>query len=413
MPKIIALPDGSEAEFPDDMPDEAISAVLRRQFGPPKAAPPSDPSLYAKYQGQAAGITDAEFERLRDEGELRGTAEAGEAILKNAPYFLAGGVTGNPIAVGVASGVGSQLISDTVRAGLGGEDAPADFGEAAKRAAIQGTIGGIIPGAGMAAEKVLRGGATRLMQSALKPTQAVLEEYRTTPTKLVKTLLDEGVNVTQGGLTKLQGLLQATNQEIREAVRNAPGMIPKERVAAQVASTASRAAKQVNPKSDLKAVGKVVEDFMDHPVYKGDLTVAEAQALKQGTYRQIGAKYGEQAAASTEAQKALARGLKEEIAAEVPTIQALNARDSQLMAATDAVGRRVAQAGNRDPVGFAWVTQAPVTFLAALMDRSPVVKSMLAHGMYKSASQATKVPESAIRAAVAAIASRADNQETQ
>lgn len=35
--KIIDLPDGTEAEFPDDMDDAAISAVLQRQFGGPKA----------------------------------------------------------------------------------------------------------------------------------------------------------------------------------------------------------------------------------------------------------------------------------------------------------------------------------------------------------------------------------------
>jgi hypothetical protein len=33
LPKIIELPDGTEAEFPDNMPDSQIEAVLRREYG--------------------------------------------------------------------------------------------------------------------------------------------------------------------------------------------------------------------------------------------------------------------------------------------------------------------------------------------------------------------------------------------
>lgn len=39
MAKIIGLPDGGEAEFPDDMSDDAIGEVLRKQFPTPAAAP--------------------------------------------------------------------------------------------------------------------------------------------------------------------------------------------------------------------------------------------------------------------------------------------------------------------------------------------------------------------------------------
>ena len=143
----------------------------------------------------------------------------------------------------------------------------------------------------------------------------------------------------------------------------------------------------------------------------GALTVPEAQAMKIGTYREIGKNYGKQSSASVETQKALARGLKEEIEAAIPKIKSLNAREGEIMAAQEAVGHRVAIAGNRDPVGFAWVTHTPQTFLAALMDRSPVVKSMLARGMYNSAGAATKVSPQLIRAAVVALASGESDDE--
>jgi hypothetical protein len=132
--------------------------------------------------------------------------------------------------------------------------------------------------------------------------------------------------------------------------------------------------------------------------------------MKVGTYKAIGDNYGEVSNAAIETQKALARGLKEEVAAKVPGIAAMNARDSQLMAAMDAVGRRVAQAGNMDPVGFAWTAiHRPAGFVAALIDRNPAVKSLIARGLWDEAGRVAGIAPNLIRGAVAAIASGASD----
>jgi len=328
-----------------------------------------------------------------------------------------GGFVGGALASpGLATTVGGAALGGaageaarqhTFRA-LGGA-APATPGEAAlgigKEAVIQG--GAQLVGAGIG--KGLKAGGERFMQSAVKPTVAVTKEYRTTPLKIVETLLNEGVSVTPKGLQKLQMLIKSTNQEIAEAIASAPGTIPKERVAARALPMAQRLAHQVNPKAALEDVGGSVEEFLKHPTITGALTVPEAQAMKVGTYKQIGKSYGKLSSAAVETQKALARGLKEEIAAEVPKISGLNARESALLAAQDAVGRRVALSGNRDPVGFAWVTNHPATFLAALIDRSTAIKSMLARGMYSSAGKAAKVSPQLIRAAVVALTTEDPN----
>lgn len=307
---------------------------------------------------------------------------------------MVGGIPG--AAIGGAAGEAARQLNRHAD-GRG----PSSMGEAAKSIAIRGALEGGATAVGGVVSKGIAKAAPRLMQSALKPTQSVLDEYGTTAPRLVKTLLDEGVNVTQGGLAKLQALLKATNSEIRKAVNAASGDIDKSLVSARALETAAKMSKQVNPTADLKAVSDVVEEFTNHPVFKGPkLSIAEAQDMKVGTYQQIGKKYGEVSSAGIETQKALARGLKEEIAHRVPEIAKLNLTDSQLMAAMESVGRRVALAGNRDPIGFAWVTANPVPFLAALMDRSPIVKSMLAHGFYKDAARAGKVSEQAIRLAV-------------
>lgn len=337
-------------------------------------------------------------------GAVGGTlGAAGGMGLGSVPLAIAGAAGG---------GVAGEALRQTGRRILGAK-APETMGEAVSGLAKEGAIQGGSQAVGAGVGKALAKAAPWLMQSALKPTQAVLKEYGTTPQKLVKTLLDEGVNVTERGLEKLQALFQATNDEISQAVRSASGSIDKKSVAARVLPTAHRTAQQVNPTKDLESVGKVVSEFMDHPIVKGPtLTVPEAQSMKVGTYRTVGKKYGEISSAEVESQKALARGLKEEIASEVPGIAALNAKDSALMGAMDAVGRRVAVAGNRDPVGFAWVAQHPATFLAALFDRNPAIKSMIARGAYRSAGAAAGVSPQLIRIAVTSVARTPERDES-
>lgn len=379
--RVVQGPDGITHRFPADATDDEISAVLN--------AGPRSPDVPAT---KKRTWTDTAVDALPAVGGAVGG--------------LLGATTG-PLTAVAGAGAGGMVgtrAKQYVKALRGDEALPpagqaiADMG---KEALMQGgaeATGGLI-GKGMAKA------GSWLMQSAVKPTLSVLDEYRTTAPKLVKTLLDEGINVTDGGLAKLQQLFGETNRQIRQAVEEAPGLIEKPTVAARALETAGRFAKQTNPTKDLQTVGDTVEEFLNHPVYPGALTVPEAQALKTGTYREIGKKYGEVSSAGIETQKALARGLKEEVAAKVPGIAKLNQRDSDLMAAMDATGRRVALSGNKDPVGFAWVTANPTTFIAALIDRNPAVKSMIARGLYNSAGSAAKVSPQLIRAAVTAIAS--------
>lgn len=322
------------------------------------------------------------------------------------------GVGGVPGGVGGAAlgGMAGEAARRNIQM-LRGRMAPPPTADTLKDLAVEGAIQGGSQLAGGAVGAGLKAAAPRIYQSALKPSVTLLKEYRTSAPALAKFLMDEGVNVTAGGLRKLDTLLKGTNAEIKALVSKATGTVPKARVAAEVLPTAASVSKQVNPTKGLQAVGETVDEFLNHPVYRGDLTIPEAQALKQGTYQRIGSQYGELSSAQVEAQKALARGLKNEVASAVPEINALNARDTNLMAGLEAVGHRVAVAGNRDPVGFAWAaSQNPKAFIAALIDRGPAVKSMLARGAWKSAEKATGISANAIRMAVAALASSEDEK---
>lgn len=373
---------------------------------------------------------------------------------------LAGGMPG--AAIGGAAGAGyeqlfkhvSELpgtVKDVLRLLVEQPTATAQgFVEGAGQGAVQAGLSAGVQGGSQAIGEgvaqvfnpVLKWGAASLMQSAAKPAiRATQREIAAGHVpSVVKTLLDEGVNVTPGGIEKLNRIIATSNQAIKDALGQIAGeTVAPEAVAARLEPTIERFATQVDPQGDVAAIQAVRNRFLSansmpavvgsrevpsgllgasgealtrtEPVM-GQVTrsipVQEAQVLKTGTYQQLKAKaYGEVKSAEVEAQKALARGLKEEIAAAASRagidITALNAREGAAITARDVIAHRVAQVANRDPAGLTWMITHPAAFVAGLMDRSPVVKSLLARGLWQSAEKAANVPANAIRAAVAAI----------
>lgn len=331
---------------------------------------------------------------------------------------MVGGIVGSPLGPpGAVTGAlfgasGAEAYKQLINRARG-QPAPSTPTEAANRIAGEGIWQGAVPETvGVVAGPVLRAGGRKLMQSAVKPTLAAAKRATGGTPQLVQTLLDEGIAITQGGYRKLTALIDATNEQIQEALASSAATIRPLAVASRLTPVAQRVAEQVNPSRDLELVSEVGHEFLSHPnITSVTIPVQQAQRMKVGTYRQLAGKYGELKGAEIEAQKALARGLKEEIANEIPEITALNAREGQLLQAADVVGRRVALAGNRDPIGFAWVVHNPITFLTALADRSPMFKSLLARGAYGAAGSVTKVSPQLIRAAVLAAAQSPDSLE--
>jgi hypothetical protein len=123
------------------------------------------------------------------------------------------------------------------------------------------------------------------------------------------------------------------------------------------------------------------EKALSELVAKGPtMSVQDAQRLKQGTYKVLEKKYGQLGSAETEAQKALARGLKEAIAEAVPEVGPLNAKQSELIKALKVTGRRAMMDDNRNPVGIAGLSGSPSQLAAMLADRSALLKSLAARG---------------------------------
>lgn len=236
-------------------------------------------------------------------------------------------------------------------------------------------LGGGAPKAGEALASGMKGSAINWMKSALKPSAKMGEKG----TEAAKTLLDEGINVTPGGVEKLHDLIDDRNSRISQLIANSPERINKAHVAARLHDVLNEFEDQVAPQTDLKKIQDSWDSFMTHPLIpERDMSVQTAQKLKQGTYKRLKGKYGQLEDADVESQKGLARGLKEEIAKAVPQVRPLNAQESRFLTALSPLERRVLHSANKNPMGLSWLASSPTKMLGFMADRSELFKSLIA-----------------------------------
>lgn len=236
--------------------------------------------------------------------------------------------------------------------------------------------------AGGAAAKVvapaLRAGAETLMQSAIKPS---LKQLRSgDAATAIDTMLNEGLNVTKGGVEALREKVGSLNDQISQAIESSPASVSLTNAGKTLKDVYQRFMNQVNPQPDLEAVRNAWMMFKNHPLVAGasEIPVQLAQKLKTGTYRQIADKYGQLGTAETEAQKGLARGLKESVADAVPEISALNAEESKLITTLNLVEKRALLDLNKNPLSLALLAHNPASFAIYMADKSAPFKSLVA-----------------------------------
>lgn len=329
-------------------------------------------------------------------GEIAGTAGAGgviangaravPALAKFAPVIESGGFNLGGAATGnTAANVALRAAGGAVQGGA--QAAMVDPAHAGPGAAIGAVAPGVIKAAGAVGTAIGNGAdsmARKLMASALKPT---IKQWRTGQAdRAISTMLDEGLNATSGGVEKLGTRIHDLNTEIQNAIQGSGATVDRNKVLAAIDPVRARFGNQVSPTGDLAAIQSVADDFAAHPaIASNSIPVMMAQQLKQGTYRTLKGKYGEVGSAATEAQKALARGLKEEVAGAVPSVAPLNARESALLDALAVAERRSMMDANKNPVGLAAIAPSPAMFAAFLADRSGALKSLAARGLHSAA----------------------------
>jgi hypothetical protein len=337
-------------------------------------------------------------------GEVAGTAGIGGVVAGGvraaAPVLARAGMSGptlqtlaNSIESGgmtLGSGAPSSRLADLAYRTAGGAISggasagmvnPSDAGAGA-------VVGGALPGVakvggaiGNKLEQIAQNRATGLMQSALKPT--IKQLANGDADTAVRTLLDYGISPTRAGVEKMQGLIDDLNTQVADKIANSTATVPKQSVLQRLADVKTTFGNQVSPTADLAAIDRVGDDFLAHPLYPGpDLPVQAAQQLKQGTYQTLAKKYGQMGGAETEAQKGLARGLKEEIANAVPEVAGLNAEESKLITTLKVSERRALMEANKNPGGLSLLAKNPLTWAAFMADRSAAFKALAARMAY-------------------------------
>lgn len=345
-------------------PDEDFDLSSARQAGKPTALEKSLPQRVLSGFTRG-GLYGAAAEAFGAPGGLREMTAAQERFSHEA----GGRVTdvaskalppGGAATAGFATNVGLNAIPAFVSGGTG--------------AAI-----------GKAATVPLQNIGRSLMGSALKVTgRTTIPETKA----IIDTMLDKGISVTEGGVEKLRGLVDDLNTKIKDAIANSTETVSKADVSKTLTDLADKFKMQVNPNADLASIRKAWNEFQSHPLLRGvqDIPVQLAQDMKTGTYKQLAGKYGEMGSAETEAQKALARGLKEGIASKVPGVADWNAEESKLLQALGPTEKRVLVDMRKNPAGLSLLVHNPAAFAAFLADRSAPFKSLMARMVYAAGS---------------------------
>ena len=332
-------------------------------------------------------------------GEVIGTLPVGGALAKGvgmaakgvgaskaaSPLVNAlrtGGMSTGEVAAPLLSKAGAAQLATRVAGGAatGGASGALVSGDM-EGGATGAMVGGGIPILGKTlslAGKVIS--PEKLMQSALKPTLA--QQKSGEAKAAIDTLLKYGINATQGGADKLKSMVSGVDDEISNLIAGSGKTVSKDKVLAALDDVQSRFTNQVSPTADIAAIQNVGADFAQHPlVSAGDIPIELAQKLKQGTYKVLEKKYGQIGTAETEAQKGLARGLKEQIAEAIPEVSPLNAKQSELIKALKVTSRRAMMDENRNPVGIAGLSASAPQLVGMLADRSALLKSLAARGI--------------------------------
>ena len=304
----------------------------------------------------------------------KGANKVGEVVNDNAAKILPA-----PVAAGL--GVAANVGINSIPMLLGGEGAKV-------------------------AAPAMRGGAEWLMQSALKPNRAELLNGKAA--KAIDTMLEEGVNVSKGGVATLKGSIDELEAQLKDVLRSSPAaMVDKAYVASTLQQLKDRLLVRdpANWEKNGDSIRKAWMQFKENPMISGSskVPVELANEMKRGVYAGIGDKrFGTPAgvdALEILKDKAIGRGLKEGVESVVPEVAPINAKMGELINAAKMAERRSMMENNNNLIGLGALSHSPMNLAIWLADRYGAGKSVAARMMNAGQEQ---IPASAARAAIAA-----------
>lgn len=415
------------------MPDGTIIS------GVPKGISQSDVlTRYNKIKAGPAALKQAaqpkqDDRRSASEVALDQIVKAGEGIPKaitGIPGFLADvGGAGWDIFTGKGTRQAMELLQGTVSpistslVGAAAYAAPESFQAPSREEWEQAAtgaganVGGILlgEGAGKGITKIaskIPKVSEGLYQESLKPGSRV---NTTADIKArVRTGLKQGITIDEKGLGRLQGLVDQLNSSIEADIATDPNApISPTDVSTRLVDARRAAQIQALPESDVSAVDAArtewlrqhqipgrpavlpratgLVDAQGNPIMTSGtpavpardipIKAEEAQELKKGTYRQMSKKaYGEQQSGTVEAQKALARGLKEELEHIFPEIKSKNLAEGELIDLQPDLEAAVNRLGNKSTIS---------RVLQILGD--PAIKSRIAIALHRAGLPSSRI----------------------
>ena len=190
--------------------------------------------------------------------------------------------------------------------------------------------------------------APRLYESALKIPPSVPKEIRD---KAVQTGLQGKYKPTEKDLNGLLKDIEQTNNAIAEGIAQAGKKgetVSTDEVLKRVEQLKEFYQNAPNPAPYLKELDDIKAGILE---YRGKkIPIEKAQKIKQTVYALNKKHYGEMKGLEIEANKAIARGIKEEIVKQHPEIGDLNEHDSALINLEEVLERAVNRSRNYDVV---------------------------------------------------------------
>ena len=225
--------------------------------------------------------------------------------------------------------------------------------------------------------------AERIMQAALKPTGKEMDAGR--GGAAIQTALQRGFNSSSGEAENLRGMVGGLETQIQNALKTSGNTVDKGEVASRLQDVISRIEKtSLNPQERTAAVEKIYNEVLANPKLPNQIPVGQANEIKQGIYQMLRDKYGEIGSDAVEAQKALARGLKETIGKAEPGVASKLKEQSELANLLRIMQRRANVEGNSNIASLAPLAAHPPAAIGFLADKYGMSKSMLARMLYQN-----------------------------
>lgn len=338
MPRLVKGPDGKIQSFPDDATDMEISAALEAHPAKP-AKTWTDTAVDAlpAIGGAVGGIV----------GGIGGTV-AGLGV---------GGVPGaiGGAAVGGGAGEAARQLMNRWR----GTDAPQSAGAAAAGIATEGAIQGGMEAAGGLVAKGAKTLGTAVYRGYLKPSLAGTEIAKAR--EIVETGIANALPITKGGEARAARLIGQINGQVEAALKGSSETVDLTAIANRVRAFAKKTYYRPGvPMQDFEAAMKVADEIDKHPSLglpggvtpsRVDVPVVQGNQVKQGLDKAIGdTGFGVERTAPTEARKIGRYAAREAIEHKVPGVGPLNAKESKLIDAMDAIQKAAAREENKNPL---------------------------------------------------------------